>query len=322
MGDAAGIGPELCLAVLRNPRVRRVCVPVVFGDRSVLTRVARATHQPLPNQWLTLPEWLAGREPAQACGIDCGFLLGPVRPGRPQAACGRAAYRYVETAIRAATTGRVAGVVTAPLHKAALNRAGFAYAGHTEIFAALTRTRHYCMMLASDTITVALVTTHQALAQAVRHVSSARILKTIELTAHALRRFNGRPPRITVCALNPHAGESGLFGNEEKRLIIPALRAARRKGHRIIGPLPPDTAFLPSMRKRTDAYVVMYHDQGLIPFKMLAFDKGVNVTLGLPIIRTSPDHGTAYDLAWKAKASANSMLESVIMAAKLATQPH
>jgi 4-hydroxythreonine-4-phosphate dehydrogenase len=174
------------------------------------------------------------------------------------------------------------------------------------------------MMLASDALTVSLVTTHTALAAVPRLLTPERIVDVIRLTADAMRRLGRRSPRIVVCGLNPHGGEGGLFGREEITAIRPAVQRARRSGLNVEGPLPPDTAFLRERRRATDAYVAMYHDQGLIPFKMLAFDRGVNVTLGLPIVRTSPDHGTAFDIAWKGKASPNSMIQSVLLALRLA----
>ena len=213
--------------------------------------------------------------------------------------------------------GWTAAVVTAPIHKESLRLAGIPYPGHTEILAELTGTDRFCMMLASDEITVSLVTTHTAYGDVTAQISKDRIREVIDLTVAALKRLGKPRPRITVCALNPHAGEHGLFGDEEKRIVEPAVRAARKTGLRVTGPLPPDTAFLPARRKGTDAYVVMYHDQGLIPFKMLAFDKGVNITLGLPIVRTSVDHGTAFDIAWKGKASPNSLMQAVLWAVRL-----
>jgi len=319
MGDPAGVGPELCLRILRNPRILRQCVPVVFGDADVLRRVARVCRLPFKAEAVPLEVWR--RDPSVTCPlvVDCCSLRGGgVRPGRVQKACGRAAYTYIEAAIDAAMKGRTAAVVTAPIHKESLRLAGVPYPGHTEILAELTGTNHVCMMLASDEITVSLVTTHTAYGHVPAEISKGRILDVIRLTVAAMKRLEKSRPRITVCALNPHAGEHGLFGDDERKIVEPAIRAARKKGFNATGPLPPDTAFIPAKRAVTDAYVVMYHDQGLIPFKMLAFDKGVNVTLGLPIVRTSVDHGTAFDIAWKGKASPNSLIEAVSWAVRLA----
>jgi len=242
---------------------------------------------------------------------------GVIECGAVQEACGSAAYRYIEAAIAAAREGRIGAIVTCPIHKEALRLAGIAYPGHTEILAAHTATKEYCMMLASDEITVSLVTTHLALDRVGAAITSDRIGSVIRLTYEAMQRMGHDNPRIAVCGLNPHAGEEGLFGDEEGKHILPAIEDARRMGMRVTGPLPPDTAFVPRRLAATDAYVVMYHDQGLIPFKMLAFDKGVNVTLGLPIVRTSVDHGTAFDIAWQGAASAESLTHAIAYAVKL-----
>jgi 4-hydroxythreonine-4-phosphate dehydrogenase len=251
--------------------------------------------------------------------VDVGDLdADAVEPGVVGNACGRAAADYIEAAVQAALDRNVAAIATAPINKEALRLAGVPYPGHTEMLAALTGAGSVCMMMASDDIVVSLATTHIALADVPFHLTTERIGQTVALTGTALRRVLGREPRMVVCGLNPHAGEHGLFGDEEARIIRPAVKAAHRAGWKVEGPLAPDTAFLPDRRRNTDAYVVMYHDQGLIPFKMLAFETGVNVTLGLPIVRTSVDHGTAFDIAWKGSASARSMVESIRWAVRLA----
>jgi 4-hydroxythreonine-4-phosphate dehydrogenase len=205
------------------------------------------------------------------------------------------------------------------LNKEALNAAGVKFPGHTEIFAHRTGAEHWCMMQYSEEITCTFVTVHCGYAEVPRLLTTKRILEVIELTSDGLRRIRGRSPVIVVCGLNPHAGEHGLFGErEEERIIIPAIDAARAKGINVEGPLPPDTAFLPWKRKSTDAFVCMYHDQGHIPVKALAFDCAVNTTLGLPIIRTSVDHGTALDIAWQGKANPSSLAHAVSLAVKLA----
>jgi len=204
----------------------------------------------------------------------------------------------------------VDAIVTAPINKEALHLAGHRFPGHTEILAALTHARRTVMMFASDTMICGLVTTHCAYADVPGLITRKRVRDVIELTAQAAERLRGRSPRLTVCGLNPHAGEHGLFGDEE-RVITRAIEGARKNGLNIRGPLPPDTAFRTRERARTDAYVCMYHDQGLIPFKMLSFETGVNITLGLPIIRTSVDHGTAFDIAWTGRADHRSMIQAV-----------
>jgi len=320
MGDPAGIGPELCLRALREPSVIAECVPVIFGDAGVLRRVAGRCGLAEPDRVVSKesePTEPGARAPTV---VDCGAIdAAVVRPGVVDAAHGRAAYTYIETAIHAALAGQVAAVVTAPLHKEALHRSGVPYPGHTEIFAALTGSDRVCMMLASEAITVSFATTHVGLVDVSQHLSVERVLDVIELTADAVARTSGGKPRIAVCGLNPHAGEHGLFGHgEEERFISPAIAEAGKRGIDVFGPVPPDAAFLPPMRQEVDAFVAMYHDQGHIPFKMLAFDSGVNVTLGLPIIRTSVDHGTAFDIAWSGRARPNSLYQAIHWATRLA----
>jgi len=318
-GDPAGVGPELCLRVLADPQVLEICIPVVFGDAGVLRRVAAACGLAEPAATVTLDQWRAQPVAAGPRLVDCGAIAAEaVRPGEVDAACGRAAYAYIEAAIAAAQAGRVAAVATAPIHKEALRLAGVPYPGHTEIFAALTGTRRYCMVLASEQLAVSFATTHLALAEVSSRLSVARILEVIELTAQAVGRLRPGVPTIGVCGLNPHAGEHGLFGQEEETLIAPAIAAARAQGLAVEGPLPPDAAFLPARREQMGAYVAMYHDQGHIPFKLLAFETGVNITLGLPIVRTSVDHGTAFDIAWTGRASHRSLVEAIRYAVRLA----
>jgi 4-hydroxythreonine-4-phosphate dehydrogenase len=243
-----------------------------------------------------------------------------VRAGHVEAATGRASCAYIEAAIDAAVRGQVDAVTTGPIHKQALHQAQIPYPGHTELFAAKTATQRYCMMLTSDALTCSLVTAHVGLRNVPGQLSEERIVQVIELSADAMGRLRGRAPRLIVCGLNPHAGENGLFGDrEEERVISPAVARARQAGIDVQGPLPPDTAFLPDRRRQTDCHVCMYHDQGLIPLKALAFDRAVNITLGLPIIRTSVDHGTALDIAWTGQADVTSMGQAVRLAAKLAT---
>ena len=324
MGDPAGVGPELCLRALADPEILRRCVPVLFGDITILQRVASVCELHVPAYVRPLAEWTEQAPGDEAerdehpCVIDVAAVDGDnVVPGRVQAACGRAAHLYIMAAVDAAVNGLTAAVVTAPIHKEALHLAGVPFPGHTELLAALTHTEHVCMMLASDAIKVSLVTIHAGYAEVPELLSIENVRRTIEMTAGALRRMNRAEPRITVCALNPHAGEHGLFGDEEQTIITPAVAAARAAGLNVDGPLPPDTAFLPAQREQTDAFVAMYHDQGLIPFKMLAFDQGVNITLGLPIIRTSVDHGTAFDIAWQGRASPNSLVQATLWSARL-----
>lgn len=319
MGDPAGIGPELCLQMLTDTRVAACCQPVLFGNAQLLRRIAHACSLAVSETVVTLAQWMSKPEAQPGLIVEVpGIRDEAIQSGQSSAAGGKAAYLCLEAATLEALAGRVAAVVTAPLSKASLNLAGVPFPGHTQILGRLTGTQEYCMMLASDRITTSLVTTHTALASVPGALTTKGILNAIRLTQQAMQRIGRRTPRLAICALNPHAGEEGMFGAEEQRFIVPAIRAARDEGMHIDGPLPPDTAFLPDRLARTDAYICMYHDQGLIPFKMLAFEVGVNVTLGLPIIRTSPDHGTAFDLAWTGRANPSSMREAILYAVRLA----
>lgn len=320
MGDPAGVGPEICLRLLHHAGVARECVPVVFGDLGVLRRVSEQLSLPLAAQVIPAVEW-------QRC---CGEIGVPsvldlqrmdaaaVMPGQVDPRCGDAAFRYVTAAIAAGLAGEVDAITTAPLNKEALHAAGHKYPGHTEIFAERMRAERSCMTFFSDELTCSLVTVHIGYHEVPAALTTQRIRDVVDLTADAVRRQRGREPRLVVLGLNPHAGEHGLFGRgEEERIIAPAIAAARQSGLSIVGPLSPDTAFLPARRRETDAYICMYHDQALIPMKALAFDSAVNTTLGLPVVRTSVDHGTAFDIAWQGKASAANLLAAVRLAASL-----
>ena len=318
MGDAAGVGPELCLQMLANTALRELCTPVVFGDARLLNRVADACALPAPKCIVPHAKWDASQTTSPTL-IDCETLTASdVHPGLAQAHCGTAAFEYIRAATTAAVQQRTAAIVTAPINKHAMHLAGIEYPGHTEMIADLTDADDVRMMFAADDLVVTLVTIHVGYAEVPGLLTRESVLRTITMTARALRRLERNNARITVCGLNPHAAEKGLFGREEITIIQPAIEEARRMGLDVSDPLPPDTAFIPDVRRHTGAYIAMFHDQGLIPFKILAFSKGVNITLGLPIVRTSPDHGTAYDIAWKGKASTESMEQSIRWALRLA----
>ena len=320
MGDPAGIGPEICLHLLNNAEIMNHCVPIIFGDAGVLRRVAEKLVLPFTAPILNTTQWQSRchelRTPAvldlQCIGAD------DFTPGKVDARCGDAAFRYVIASIEAGLVGEVDAVSTAPLNKEAMHAAGHKFPGHTEIFAQRMQADRSCMMLTSDELTCSFVTVHVGICDVPGLINVQRVVDVIELTTDAMRRIREREPKIVVCGLNPHAGENGLFGQrEEERFIIPAIEAARAKGIHIEGPLPPDTAFLAWRRKQTDAFICMYHDQGHIPLKALAFDSAINTTLGLPVIRTSVDHGTAFDIAWQGKANPNSLFEAVRLAARM-----
>ena len=312
MGDPAGVGPEVCLHLLQDEEIARLCSPVVFGDAAVLEQAAKQCRLPKPDKVV------AGLgDAAGPCVFDIGAIgLGDFETGTVNAATGRAGYTYVENAIDAALGGQVAAVTTAPLNKEALHAAGISFPGHTEIFAARTHAPRSCMLQYSSEVRCVFVTTHVGYAEVPGLLTRERILETLELGAQAMRRIRGSEPKIGVLGLNPHAGEHGLFGGEEKEVILPAIEAARTKGFDVEGPIPPDTAFLPDKRRATDLFVCMYHDQGHIPLKALCFDEAVNITLGLPIIRTSVDHGTALDIAGLGQANPSSLFEAVKLALK------
>ncbi len=321
MGDPAGVGPEICLQLLANEALCEVATPVVFGDARLLSRCARQTNLPAPKRIISEIEWAD-----QCSSIDgpavldlFGFDAEDFTPGSVSARTGAAGYRYVEKSIEAALAKQVAAVATAPLNKEALHAAGITYPGHTEMFAEKMAAARSCMTFFSEEMICSLATVHIGYQDVVAALTTARILDVIELTDEAVQRVRGKKPKIAVLGLNPHAGEHGLFGRgEEEAIIAPAIAAAKARGITIEGPLPPDTAFIPAKRRHVDAYICMYHDQALIPLKMIAFDSAVNTTLGLPVPRTSVDHGTACDIAWQGKANGNSLVEAVLLAAKLA----
>ncbi len=311
MGDPSGIGPELCLHLLAHPELLPDCEPVIVGDRTLLRRIARHLGQPMPPDASLVDRACFSESTAEA-----------LVPGQISAACGRAALDYIDFAIAGTLAGDFGALVTAPINKEALHAAGIGFPGHTEILADRTEAARSCMMQYSDEVTCTFVTCHCGYAEVPALLTINRLLEVIELTHDALSRIKGHPPRLVACGLNPHAGEHGLFGNrEEEALIIPALEIARARGIDIRGPVPPDTAFIPAARRATDGVVCMYHDQGHIPLKALAFDRAVNVTLGLPIVRTSVDHGTAFDIAWQGKANPGSLIEAVRLAVRLADFP-
>lgn len=323
LGDPAGIGPEIAVQAATSPKVRRCCRPVLLGDARVVERAARTVGC----EWrivLLGPGWEIRQTLPEIQGRRLAVLeLGGANPkqissGRLSARAGRAAYEWVAAGARLALTGSIDALVTAPLNKKAVARSGVkGFQGHTEMLAELSGTRRFAMMLAGGNLRVVLVTTHVALSRVAKTLSAKAVCEKIELTHEFLRRIGKRRPRIAVAALNPHAGEGGLLGDKEQRVIRPAIARAKRKGITVLGPLPADTLFARHLKEPYDAIVVMYHDQGLIPLKMLSFGKGVNITLGLPFVRTSPDHGTAFDLAGMGAADPGSMIEAVCTAARL-----
>lgn len=322
MGDPAGVGPELCVRLLAEPSVLERRLPIIWGDAAVLEAAATSTGQSLATPVISLSDFAKGMSVTGPTVIDCGAIeLNQFTPGIVNAATGDASFQYIQRAIDAAVAGRVEAITTAPISKEALHLAGHQFPGHTEIFASRTQSNRWCMMQYSEEVVCTFVTVHCGYAEVPQLMTTQRILEVIELTHEALEKIRDRVPKILVCGLNPHAGEHGLFGQrEEERIIAPAVEMARKQGLLVEGPLPPDTAFVPARRRTSDAVVCMYHDQGHIPVKALAFDSAVNTTLGLPIVRTSVDHGTALDIAWKGLANPGSLYAAIRLANKLATK--
>jgi 4-hydroxythreonine-4-phosphate dehydrogenase len=316
LGDPAGVGPELVLRLLADEQVDAECQLVVYGNSILALRVAEAARisfspQQLPNghEWVEIPF-------SEATSIQ---------PGQVQEACGRQALACIEQATRDVMAKKADALVTGPINKESLRLTGVHFPGHTELLAHLTQSSiEPCMAFFADVDRlkstfpmVSLVTIHEPLAKVSSLLTVERIASVIARTDEACRKRGIKSPRIGVLAFNPHASEGGLFGDEERLAIQPAICLAQERGVQAFGPLIPDTAFL----EKYDALVAMYHDQGLIPFKMAAFDSGVNVTLGLPIIRTSPDHGTAFKIAWQGVAKVESFKNALLLAAQLATRP-
>ncbi len=329
MGDPGGIGPEICAKALERKELRDMCRPIVVGTTEIMADAVRFSGVSLA---------VKGRRRVSEAGFAGGEVdvldlanlpLADLKHKQVSAGQGRASYEYVAKVIELALAGEVDATVTGPINKAAINAAGYHFAGHTEIYAHLTRTRDYSMMLAEGGFRVAHVSTHVSLREACDRVKKERVLKVIRLADEALKQLGIGTPRIGVAGLNPHCGEGGLFGTEDDREIAPAAAAARAEGISAEGPLPADTIFSKMRGGMYDMVVVMYHDQGHIPTKLVGFQyddrtgtwgtmAGVNVTLGLPIIRTSVDHGTAFGKAGEGRANPQSMVEAVMLAARLA----
>jgi 4-hydroxythreonine-4-phosphate dehydrogenase len=318
MGDPAGIGPEVCLKALLRSDIYDRCRPLVIGTLGTLERTRDVLQS--GQHLAVVRDPTAGRYTLGS--VDVLDLAhehpGPFPLGIAAKDNGAAAVAYVERAIALALSGEVDAIATAPLNKEAMRAAGFPYDGHTELLAVRTDTKAYTMMLASGDFRVFHVSTHVSLRGAIERAKRARVLQVIELAYREIQRLGVPEPRLAVAGLNPHAGENGLFGDEEIHEIGPAVEEARSRGWNVSGPLSPDTVFARAKHGDFDGVVAMYHDQGHIPFKMTEFELGVNVTVGLPIIRTSVDHGTAYDIAGKGVADPNNMVQAVVLAAEMA----
>jgi len=322
MGDAAGIGPEIVVKALSKKEIYKISSPLVIGDKEVLKSIVSAFGGDSQKSKIKINSISKVKEGRFRLGIidliDLkNIRMERLRIGKVSKMTAQAAVDYIKKAVSLAREGEIDAIVTAPINKRGLHKAGFKFYGHTELLARLTSTENYAMMLVGGPLRVALVTTHLPLSKVSSSLSKEKIYQTIKLTWNNMKYFGMRKPRIGVAGLNPHAGEEGLFGREEKKFIIPAVEKAKEKKIRVEGPIPPDTIFYRALKGEFDCVICMYHDQGLIPLKMFAFDGGVNVTLGLPIIRTSVDHGTAYEIAGKGMANPQSLIEAIKLAAKL-----
>jgi 4-hydroxythreonine-4-phosphate dehydrogenase len=319
LGDAAGIGPEIVVKTLGQPAVMRESPAVVIGPASALEQAARRWAPGVHVRRIADVEY---HHPTAGVidVLDVGSLPADLQPGRVDARAGRAAFEAIEAATRLAMAGRVAGVCTAPIHKAALAAAGVPFPGHTEMLAAFSGAGDTAMMLLNPQLRTMLVTVHCSLLDAVGKLSIALELRIVRLAHRTLQTMGIAKPRVAVAGLNPHAGEGGLFGREDIDFIAPAIAQARSEGIDASGPHPGDTVFMQARRGRYDIVVAQYHDQGLIPVKLLGVEDGVNVTAGLPFVRTSPDHGTAFDIAGQGIADATSLKTALRMAHRLITR--
>ncbi len=305
LGDPAGIGPEIVVRAAADRRVRASCTITVFGDPAIVDVASKVVG--IDRKRTAIEEVVSAGKPFRGKRLP-----------KPGAAAGEAAFQYLDAAAKAVRDGAYSALATAPINKLWMNRAGHDYDGHTGYLSELTR-RHATMMLAGRKLRVVLVTTHLALARVPKSLTTEGIVHAANATIAHLRRYHGiAKPRLAVAALNPHAGEGGLFGDEETRVITPAVRSLSRRKLGVFGPFSADTLFAAAAAGDYDAVLCMYHDQALIPLKLLEFGRAVNVSMGLPFIRTSPDHGTAYELAGTGKARADSMIEAILLAAEMA----
>jgi 4-hydroxythreonine-4-phosphate dehydrogenase len=316
LGDPAGVGPEIVLKALNSGALSKKNRYLVIGDRKVLAKTARLLDWEFPANTVGSIVEAQNRTEDFLLFEASRLPAGQVKPGRPEGRWGKAALDYIRLGAQWTLEKQVQAVVTCPVSKEVIRETDPGFTGHTELLADLAGTRRFGMMLAGKRLKVSLVTIHCSLRETLRRLKTAAILETIELTHETLtRRFGIADPTIAVAGLNPHAGEGGAFGREEETIVAPAVQQACRLGLRVSGPHPPDTLFYWAARGRYDAVVALYHDQGLIPLKLLYFDNAVNLTMGLPFIRTSVDHGTAFDIAGKGLAKPDSLLAAIRLAA-------
>jgi len=320
MGDPAGIGPEVVLKAVAEEEVRKICVPVIIGDAQLLAHTARTldlqSGYDIVRKEEPFPDALS--EPVI---FHLDNISGFIEPGIESGAAGKAAAGYIEAAVELCAAGNIDAIATAPINKRALFLGGYSFPGHTEFLAHLTGAEEYAMAFVAANLRIVLLSTHVPLSQAIRMVERDRLVQVINLTNRELQRWGIERPRLAVAALNPHGAEGGLFGMEEASEMVPAIEACRGLDDiNVQGPFSADTVFLRASRGEFDAVIACYHDQAMIPVKCLSFGEAVNVTLGLPFIRTSVDHGTAFDIAGKGLAEHSSMVAAIKLAADLSMQ--
>jgi 4-hydroxythreonine-4-phosphate dehydrogenase len=320
MGDPAGIGPEVVLKAVAEPEIRQACIPVIIGDAQLLAHTARTLDLQSGYDIVRKGE-IIPYDISEPVIFHLDNIGGFIEPGIESGVAGKAAAGYIEAAVNLCAAGSIDAIATAPINKRALFLGGYSFPGHTEFLAHLTGAEEYAMAFVAANLRIVLLSTHVPLIEAIRLVQRDRIIKIINLAHRELIRWGIERPRLAVAALNPHGAEGGLFGVEEASEMIPAIEACRRPDDiNVQGPFSADTVFLRASRGEFDAVIACYHDQAMIPVKCLSFGEAVNVTMGLPFIRTSVDHGTAFDIAGKGLAEHSSMMAAIRLAADLSTQ--
>ncbi len=319
MGDPCGIGPEIIVKSLKSPAVRKIANYIIIGNEKILEQAARALKIPLKYRIIShISETKDSKRPITLLSIG-NFNSNLMKQKKATAEGGELSVQFVIRGINLAMSGHIDALVTAPICKEAIHLGGYSYPGHTEMLRIFSGAERVVMLMAGGKLRVAFVTTHIALKDVPQSINVEDVLGTIIMSDDNLKQYFGfKMPRIAVCGLNPHAGEEGIFGDEERKVIIPAVEKARKKGVLCDGPVSADTIFYKALKGAYDAVVAIYHDQGAIPLKLHAFETGVNITLGIPFIRTSPDHGTAYDIAGKGIAVPHSMMEAIKTAVRMA----
>lgn len=317
MGDPAGIGPEIILKCFTKDNIKDKKI-IILGDFYVLSHIKKNLEidKFSLNKITSIDEAEFNENILNVLHLD-NIDLKNIEPGKVQSKCGNAAFEYVKKAAELTLNKEIDAIVTAPLNKEALHKAGHFFSGHTEILAHVCNKTNYAMLLHDEKLKVIHVSTHVSLLNAIKNLKKDRVSTVIQLANDSMERLGYQNPKIAVAGINPHAGEGGLFGDEEIREIIPSIQEKVEQGINVVGPVPPDTVFLRALEGEYDIVVAMYHDQGHIPLKILGFHSGVNITVGLPIIRTSVDHGTAFPIAWKGIANENSMENAILLAEKL-----